>query len=119
MFRIKKTFSFSASHRLTTLPPEHQCARLHGHNYKVRIELQSAELDAHGFVVDYGDLKPFKELIDSRLDHRHLNDTIPVEPTAERLALWLFRQAKQMWPETSCVAVSETDNTWAEYREDQ
>lgn len=39
MFRIRKEFHFSASHQLTHLPPDHQCARLHGHNYIVVVEL--------------------------------------------------------------------------------
>ena len=39
MFRIRKEFHFSASHQLTHLPDDHQCARLHGHNYIVVIEL--------------------------------------------------------------------------------
>lgn len=39
MFRITKEFHFSASHQLTGLPEDHQCARLHGHNYIVEVEL--------------------------------------------------------------------------------
>lgn len=35
MFRITKEYHFSASHRLAHLPDDHQCARLHGHNYVV------------------------------------------------------------------------------------
>ena len=49
MFRITKEFHFSASHQLTALPAEHQCARLHGHNYIVVVELSAAELDAARF----------------------------------------------------------------------
>ena len=53
MFRITKEFHFSASHQLCRLPPDHQCARLHGHNYVVVVELAAAELNAFGFVRDY------------------------------------------------------------------
>ena len=41
MYRISKEFHFSASHQLTDLPADHQCARLHGHNYIVVVELNS------------------------------------------------------------------------------
>lgn len=116
MYTIKKEFHFSASHQLDHLPDEHPCARLHGHNYIVEIELQSAKLDEDGFVLDYGDLRPFKQLIDDRLDHRHLNDILNVPTTAENLAYWLYEQAICFnWPVTA-VRVSETPKTWAEYR---
>lgn len=42
MFRITKEFHFSASHQLCRLPVDHQCARLHGHNYIVVVELAAA-----------------------------------------------------------------------------
>ena len=50
MFRIMKEFHFSASHQLDHLPAEHQCARLHGHNYIVVVELAGERLNADGFV---------------------------------------------------------------------
>lgn len=40
MYVISKEFHFSASHRLASLPPGHQCARMHGHNYQVVLELR-------------------------------------------------------------------------------
>ncbi|RWP82168.1 MAG: 6-carboxytetrahydropterin synthase QueD, partial [Mesorhizobium sp.] len=43
MFHISKEFHFSASHQLTSLPPNHQCARLHGHNYVVVVQLSAKE----------------------------------------------------------------------------
>ena len=115
MYRISKQFHFSASHQLEGLPAEHPCSRLHGHNYLVEIVLQSAALDERGFVVDYGDLKPFKQYIDDTLDHRHLNDVLDVNPTAEHIAKHLFDWAAQRWAQTVAVRVSETPKTWAEW----
>ena len=60
MYRITKEFHFSASHQLSHLPDNHQCARLHGHNYIVIVELASKTLNAEGFVRDYGELKALK-----------------------------------------------------------
>ncbi|MEQ9258995.1 MAG: 6-pyruvoyl tetrahydropterin synthase family protein [Roseovarius sp.] len=117
MYRITKEFAFSASHQLFGLPEHHQCARLHGHNYVVRVELASAALDAHGFVRDYLELAPFKAYIDEELDHRHLNDVLGDDcVTAERLAKHLYDWCAARWPEVSAVSVSETPKTWAEYR---
>ena len=61
-FRITKEFHFSASHQLASLPPDHQCARLHGHNYIVEVELTADDLNEHGFVRDYQDLSVLKQL---------------------------------------------------------
>lgn len=115
MYRISKEFAFSASHRLDHLPPEHQCARLHGHNYIVVVELAAAALSPDGFVRDYHDLAALKAHIDAEFDHRHLNDVLPM-PTAENLARYFHDWARARWPEVSAVRVSETPKTWAEYR---
>lgn len=117
MYTISKDFHFSASHQLDHLPEGHQCARLHGHNYVVRIVLEAEELNEDGFVIDYGDLKPFKDFIDNELDHRHLNDVIPYRTTAENIARYLYEWAKARWPQVSAVWVSETPKTWAVYEE--
>lgn len=118
MFTITKRFEFSASHVLAGLPEDHPCARLHGHNYAVEVELASSKLNDVGFVFDYRALAPFKTLLDDELDHRHLNDVIPGQPSAELLAMWLYQEACHLLPGAPVVAVrvSETPKTWAEYR---
>ncbi|MEM8542230.1 MAG: 6-carboxytetrahydropterin synthase QueD [Pseudomonadota bacterium] len=116
MFRISKEFHFSASHQLDHLEDSHQCARLHGHNYIVVVELQAKSLDTDGFVRDYQELKLLKAYIDQNFDHQHLNDILDVPTTAENLAKHFFDWCQSRWPETSCVRVSETPKTWAEFR---
>ena len=117
MFRITKEFHFSASHQLSRLPATHQCARLHGHNYIVVVELGSDALDELGFVRDYEELSILKRYIDDSFDHRHLNDVLGHDAvTAEYLAKHFYVWCKTRLPETSCVRVSETPKTWAEYR---
>lgn len=117
MYRISKEFHFSASHQLKDLPETHQCARLHGHNYIVVVDLASETLNAHGFVRDYNDLADLKRYIDEAFDHRHLNDVLGDDcVTAERLAQHFHDWARARWPEVVAVRVSETPKTWAEYR---
>jgi 6-pyruvoyltetrahydropterin/6-carboxytetrahydropterin synthase len=117
LFQISKQFTFSASHVLERLPAGHPCGRLHGHNYVVEIVLESGELDPSGFVVDYRDLTPFRRILDEELDHRHLNDVLVEQTSAENVAKYLFRRARELWPAVAAVRVSETPRTWAEYRE--
>lgn len=117
MYTITKEFHFSASHQLFGLPEDHQCARLHGHNYIVVVELRSEDLNAHGFVRDYLDLAELKRYIDDELDHRHLNDVLGDDcVTAERMARHFYDWCVGRWAEVSAVKVSETPKTWAEYR---
>lgn len=117
MYTIYKQFHFSASHQLMGLPDDHPCARFHGHNYIVEVELRSETLDSVGFVRDYRELGPLKSYIDDELDHRHLNDVLGDDQvTAERLARHFYDWSKARWAEVSAVRVSETPKTWAEYR---
>ena len=123
MFEICKRFVFSASHQLDGLPDGHQCARLHGHNYTVEIELSAARLNRHGFVVDFGDLAPIKQFLDTVFDHRHLNDVFKqldydFPTTSEHLAVFLADWCSRMYPSwpVTAVTVSETPATWATYR---
>lgn len=117
MYRITKEFAFSASHRIPGLPDDHPCARLHGHNYVVQVELAAEALDRVGFVRDYRELAALKDYIDGELDHRHLNDVLGDDMvTAERLARHLHDWCAARWPEVAAVRVSETPKTWAEYR---
>ncbi len=116
-YTIKKQFAFEASHVLRGMPDGHQCGRMHGHSYRVEVVLQSDQLDERGFVLDFGDLNRLKKYIDETLDHRHLNDVISDNPTAENLARHLYQLCRGWWNEVSMVRVSETVKTWAEYAE--
>jgi 6-pyruvoyltetrahydropterin/6-carboxytetrahydropterin synthase len=120
-FTITKRFEFSASHQLTHLAekqPDHQCARLHGHNYVVEMELKALFTNHDGFVRDYGELAVVKQFIDRVLDHRHLNEVLgdSWNTTAENMARWLYATFKPMVPELAAVRVMETPKTCAEYR---
>lgn len=117
MFAIGKRFTFDAAHSLPHLPANHKCSRVHGHTYTVEVELAADELSPDGFVRDYAELSAIKQWLDDNLDHRYLNDVVVDMPTtAECLARYLYRVAKNLVPEVVAVTVRETPNTWATYR---
>ncbi|KRV48869.1 6-pyruvoyl tetrahydrobiopterin synthase [Wenjunlia vitaminophila] len=119
MLTITKEFHFSSSHVLDRLPEGHPCARMHGHNYVVVLELSAprAELNHAGFVRDYRELDVFKKWLDDTLDHRHLNEVMDgVSPSAENLAVWIHDLWREQLPELTAVRVSETPKTWVVYR---
>lgn len=119
MYKISKQFAFSASHILEGLPENHPCSRLHGHNYIITLHLKSTVLNAAGFVRDYRELDKIKKYIDDTLDHRHLNDILLFNPTAENMAKYLFDLFKADIPELYAVEVSETPKTTAIYELDR
>lgn len=125
-YTITKEFSFDAGHRLRGLPDGHKCGRWHGHTYRVRVEL-TGDLDLHGFVLDYGELAPFKRWIDNTVDHQNLNelpsfsddDPEAYNPTAENLSRYLTTVLHQVVDLPRAVFaqvwVSETPKTWASW----
>lgn len=89
---------------------------MHGHSYRVALTL-AGPVDRHtGFVADFFDVeKAFQPVLD-QLDHRCLNDIEGLEnPTAENIAVWIWRRAKPALALLSNVIVHETANCWAEY----
>jgi 6-pyruvoyltetrahydropterin/6-carboxytetrahydropterin synthase len=121
MFRVSKRFGFSASHVLAGLGDDHPCSRLHGHNYEVEVLAEAAELDERGFVVDFRELDDVKRWIDATLDHRHLNDVMEGQPSAEAIARLVYEWCRACLPPavgSKVVAVRawETPKAYAEYR---
>jgi 6-pyruvoyltetrahydropterin/6-carboxytetrahydropterin synthase len=63
---------FAAGHFITY---GGQCESLHGHNYRVRVELEGA-LDENSYVFDFGQLKRLMRRLCDELDHKVL---LPLE----------------------------------------
>jgi len=115
MYTIRKEFNFSASHQVLGLPETHPCSRVHGHNYKVIVELRSNRLTNTGFVKDYRELNFIKEYLNNTLDHVHLNAILIMNPTAENIAYHLFYVFHDALPDLYAVEVQETDKTSARF----
>lgn len=124
MYRIGKRFSFEAAHHLPGLPPDHKCARLHGHGYTVEVRLTAETLAEPGFVVDFADMSVLEAHLRERFDHRVLNEVLDVPPTSENLARILYEWCADNLPlppgvAVASVRVSETTSTFAEYTPEQ
>ncbi|MEM9227870.1 MAG: 6-carboxytetrahydropterin synthase [Verrucomicrobiota bacterium] len=83
-----------------------RCALVHGHNWTFHITFACRELNADGFVVDFGKLKYLKAWIDEHLDHATLlNHDDPlreqlVAPCPEVYKLYLIESC-------SCEGIAE------------
>ncbi|MCA8974107.1 MAG: 6-carboxytetrahydropterin synthase [Planctomycetes bacterium] len=72
----KDYIKFSAAHFL--IFPDGTAERLHGHNYKVFVELHTA-LDRHGLVVNFKEIKPLlRKLCDDLDEHLLIPGEHPV-----------------------------------------
>jgi len=82
---------FAAAHQLRDYPGD--CARLHGHNWKVELYVECAELDELGLAVDYKVLKSELKAVLKDWDHYNLNDIAPfdtINPSSENVARVLY-----------------------------
>lgn len=114
---LTRRFRFEAAHRLPNLPEGHKCRRLHGHSFRVELELRGPIGADTGWFMDYGDIKAaFSPLFD-QLDHRYLNEVPGLEnPTSENLAVWIWDRLVGSLAGLQAVAVMETETTRAVYR---
>ena len=87
MYEVARERVFSAAHQLRNY--QGSCERLHGHNWKMRVHVRAAELDALGMVIDFHVLDRLINEATADFDHRNLNEIPPFDvtnPSSENLA---------------------------------
>jgi 6-pyruvoyltetrahydropterin/6-carboxytetrahydropterin synthase len=92
-YEISTEGNFSAAHFLKDY--EGNCARLHGHNWKVRVTVRAVESKPSGLTYDFRTLKAVIADVIRPLDHCVLNDLSFFEdrnPTAETIAKWCYHE---------------------------
>lgn len=95
-FVLKTLLDFASAHSLRGYPGD--CANLHGHNWKIEVEIIGHELNEIGMIIDFKQIKKHAKNVVAELDHKYLNDLEhfqEVNPTAENIAQYLFRQIQQ------------------------
>ena len=93
---VYREIQFSSAHRLRNY--HGKCENLHGHNWRVRLFVTRENLDATGFVMDFKVLDAVLKNIMELLDHKDLNslkEFETVNPTAENIALLIFKLAEK------------------------
>lgn len=123
-YTVKVLVDFASAHTLRDYPGE--CRRLHGHNWKVEVEAVATELDEIGMAIDFKVVKQAARELAARLDHRYLNEITPfdtVNPTAENIAAWFYRELSQMLNNPrvriSAVTLWETERACVRYTEEK
>lgn len=80
------------------------CKLLHGYALSVHLEFEADELDERNWVVDFGSLKSFKQMLEDTFDHKLLvaeND--PYRDVLEQLGYYGLADVV-MVPATGCEA---------------
>lgn len=110
--RVTKDYLiFSSGHFITY--EGHQCERLHGHNYRVAVEVEGP-LDENHYVFDFIALKKRTQEIVEQLDHRMLvatkNPLIHVE-AGERSVQVRFKDREWVFPREDCILLPIANTT--------
>ncbi len=106
---IFKSFRIEAAHRLPNLPPDHKCARLHGHSFRIEIHVRGAVDDHYGWVQDFGEISEAFRAVFEDLDHHYLNEVPGLEnPTSERLAQYIWGRLARHVQGLARIVIHET-----------
>lgn len=141
-FSCTRRIQFCSGHRV--MNHESKCANMHGHNYVAYFEATTNNLDELGRVIDFSVLKEkIGSWIDANWDHAfiyykddsvvhdvlmqvqsclgaHKDYELPLNPTAENLAMYLYHEICPMLLEGTGVRIKkvtleETENCSASY----
>ena len=114
---IFRAFTIEAAHRLPNVPEGHKCSRLHGHSFRIELQI-TGNVDAHsGWIMDFAVVKAAFQPTYDRLDHHFLNEIPGLEnPTSENLARWIWEDMKPKLPLLAKVVVHETCTSGCVYR---
>jgi len=93
-FEISTTREFSAAHAIRLY--DNSMEPLHGHNWRVRVTVASADLDSIGVVMDFHELERLLDAIIKPFQNANLNDVAPfadgaLNPSAENISLHIGR----------------------------
>ena len=95
---------------------------MHGHNWKVEVEVSGDKLDNVGMVIDFKEIRNMTNEVVDKLDHRFLNDLDAfkkVNPTAENIAEYIHFELTKLINNDKIVVKSiklwETDKSAVTY----
>lgn len=122
-YTLKVLTEFASAHTLRNYPGA--CSRMHGHNWKVELEIQASALNDIGIAIDFKAMKQAANDVCDRLDHQYLNDLEPfnkINPTAENIAAYLYAEISRLINDdtvkVSTLTLWETDRACVRYTEE-
>ena len=87
----------------------------HTHQFAYQVTFYGP-LNEEGFLIDFRAVQEFlQHTLNARLDGADLN-TLFKNPTTENIAIWIFEQTHQKFPQLVSVRVAEEPDRWIEYK---
>jgi 6-pyruvoyltetrahydropterin/6-carboxytetrahydropterin synthase len=110
---VTKCFEFEMGHVLTTAYAE-ECQKPHGHSYKLEVTF-SGDIQEDGVIIDFKKIgEMVKEEIDF-FDHNFLDEkNFGCNPTAENIAMLIFRKLRLKTPLLVKIKLWETSSCFVE-----
>lgn len=113
---LVKDFRFEAAHFLPHVEEGHKCRRIHGHSFRGEVAVRGPVDPKLGWVIDFADLRRAVDPVVADLDHYLLNDIEGLEnPTAELLAVWIWRRLAPHVANLQRVTIEETCTSRCHY----
>jgi len=123
MYELTVEVGFAAAHQLRGY--KGNCENMHGHNWRVQVNVMAERLNEIDIAMDFRDLKRIAGEVVAPLDHVFLNDVFPFtekNPSSENIAKWIFDSLKKKINDgtlrVGAVTVWESENASASYYED-
>ncbi len=120
IYRLSIQDGFAAAHRLAGSGGK--CESLHGHNFRVTLEVTGEHLDETGMLMDFGDLKKVLKTVIAELDHSDLNEHPAFSgssPSSENIARFIWGKVNDAinldTVTVASVTVNESDTASARY----
>jgi len=113
MYILTVEDSFSSAHQLRGY--QGKCENLHGHNWKVELNIQGKELDNIGLLLDFTEIKRMLKEVMNFLDHKNLNDLPPfdkINPSSENIARFIAEKIEISLRETLTDTEVESVIVW-------
>ena len=116
--KIFRTYIFHSARYIPTLDENHPCSKMHGHTFKMAVEINGPIDKKIGFVMDFYDIdKIVNNHIIKFIDHKILNEIDGLSnPSSEYLAIWIWEKLKPHLPLLSTITISEEHGTGMIYK---
>ncbi len=123
MYELTVEVGFSAAHQLRGY--KGNCENMHGHNWRVQINIAAGRLNDIDIAMDFREVKHIAREVILPLDHAFLNEVFPFtekNPSSENIAKWIYDSLKKKINgddlRVAGVTVWESDSASASYYED-
>ncbi|HLG20567.1 MAG TPA: 6-carboxytetrahydropterin synthase [Bdellovibrionota bacterium] len=121
-YRVRVEAFFEAAHNLRSYKGSPE--PLHGHSWKVEVEVEADRLDQEGMAIDFVELQSVVQALTKKLDYTYINDVPPftdIAPSAENIAKWYAEELRSFAANNRCrvveVRVWEGRHASAAYRD--